>query len=820
MQSLHYLVFFTKSTTKQSVKPLSMHKLVLSHYWLLLILLFTFHISPFTASSQTRSQIESAVRGMSQDEIDKKLKELGMTRDEAIRRAKENGIGVEDYLARFQTLPAESDTVPKAVIPALQAQTKILVPENKPVVREIDVPGFVGRPGTRGLKPFGYDIFNYPASTFEPVFNIATPPSYILGPGDELVISVWGETKLFYQLSVNREGNILVPDVGPVNASGQSIQQFRERLLRRMTSAYSGLKNGAPSATTFLDVSVGKTRTIQVFVLGEVVKPGGYSISSMSTAFHAIYLAGGPTVTGTLRDIQLMRTREPMPPIDFYDYLVRGDRSKDPRLQDGDVVFVKPAGKRAAMTGRIVRPAIYEVREKETLADLVNMAGGLLVDSYIDRIHVERIIPFDQRKNSAKNIQDIDLEFSSLQDFRTSKQDLEDGDIVSVQKISDLPQNRVIITGNVKKPGVYQWKQGLRIRDLIFLADSLQRNTFSERGTLLRLLPNLRREIYPFNPRLAINNQQSDNLALQNEDEVIVYKESQFFPQQIVRVSGAVRNPGTFPRYEKMTVGDAVVLAGGITEGASPVGWEVARMETTQVGVFSRIFKFDVAKEYWSDANGAKFELTDFDQVTVPFDPKYTPQRSVTVSGYVMYPGTYAIKNEEERVTDMIKRAGGLKPGYYLEGSRLVRRANGAGLVPINFLKIHNDPASIENITMLDGDEIQIADRDNVIYVRGEVFVPSAVVYKKGASLSYYVKQAGGYRDEADAGRTVVSLPNGLKWEEGWFIFPDPEILGGSTIIVPRKIEKEDKTLPILRDMVTIIASLAAISVALVQVTK
>ena len=269
-----------------------------------------------------------------------------------------------------------------------------------------------------------------------------------------------------------------------------------------------------------------------------------------------------------------------------------------------------------------------------------------------------------------------------------------------------------------------------------------------------------------------------------------------------------------------MTVGDLAVLAGGVTEFASLLGWEVARIETTKVGVFSRVFKFDVEKEYWTNSKGSDFILSDLDQVTIPFDPKYTSPRSVSVTGYVMYPGSYVIKEENERVVDIIKRAGSLKPGYYLEGSRIIRKANGAGLIPVDLQKIWTDPANPENITLLEGDSIYIANYDNLVYVRGEVFIPSAVVYKNGASLNYYIKQAGGYKEEAEGGSTVVSLPNGRKWEPGWFIFSDPDILGGSTILVPKKIEKEDKALPVIRDMATMLASLAAITVAIIQVTK
>jgi polysaccharide export outer membrane protein len=786
----------------------------------LFLLLLALGFAPQALRSQTKSEIEQTVRGMSQDEIDRRLKELGMTRQEAIERAKENGINVEDYLARFQTSPATPESNAKTAAAPLSVQPRFVTPVAPKVSLPVEVPGFVGRPGVQGLKPFGYDVFNYPASTFEPVLNIATPMSYVLGPGDELVLTVWGETKLYYSLTVNRDGNLLIPEVGPISAAGQTIQQFKERLLRRMTSAYSGLKNGAPSANTFLDVSLGKLRTIQVFVLGEVVKPGGYSVSSLSTAFQALYLAGGPTINGTLRDIKVMRTGEPLPAIDFYDYLILGDKSKDQRLQDGDVIFVRPAGKRVALAGRVVRPAIYEIKPKESLGDLITLGGGLPFDAFFNRIHIERIIPFDQRKDNAKNILDIDLEFENVNDLRKSPYALVDGDIVTVPTIADLPQNRVTIEGNVMKPGIYEWKPAMRVRDLIFLADSLQRNTFSERGTLFRLLPNLRREVYPFNPRLAITGDESNNLVLQNEDSLVVYQESEFFPQRSVKISGAVHHPGTYPRYDRMTVGDLVVLAGGITESASLNGWEVARLDTTELGIYSRIYKFNVVDEYWNDANGARFGLVDYDQVTIPFNPKFMLQKSVTIAGYVMYPGTYVIKSDEEKINDIVKRAGGLKIGYYLDGSRLIRRENGAGLVPVDFARVLKDPTSLDNIRVVDGDSIDIAGRDNVVYVRGYVFVPSAVVYKKGASLSYYIHQAGGYREDADEGRTVVTLPNGRKWDPGWAIFPDPDILGGSTILVPQKIEKPDNTLQVISNFATIIASLAAISIAIVQVTK
>lgn len=772
---------------------------------------------------QIRQQAESALQTMTPDSIERKLKELGLTREEAIQRARELNISLDNYL-QLSSL-ATPDTA-RLLLPS-GARPSVTMPSQRPAVsylmakKVLEVPGFKGRRNVDSLlQPFGYDIFQYPASTFEPILNVATPPSYLLGPGDEVIISVWGETKLYYQLTVNREGNIIAPDVGPVEANGLTIEKFCDKLLRRMSAIYSGLRGGPAHANTFLDVSLGKLRTLQVFVLGEVLKPGGYTLSSMSTGFHALYLSGGPSVNGTLREVQVIRSGTLLPRVDVYDYIIRGDKSKDPRLQDGDIVFIKPAGKRTALTGNVVRPAIYELQANETLGNLIALSGGLRFDAYFNRVHIERIIPFEQRKFYTKDILDIDLKFDSLQALEHSSYLLEDGDVVTIFKISDLLENRVIISGNVKKPGQFQLRSGMRMRDLILEADSLQRSTFSERGTLFRLLKNLRREILGFNPRLALVGDEQHNLLLKNEDSVVIYEERQFFPEHTVSIAGAVRNPGTYPRNENMTVGDLVVLAGGLKEGAMTVGWELSRMDTTHLGTLSKLYKIDMPEEYWSGQGKSGFLLQDFDNVLVPFDPRYTPQKLVQITGYVMYPGTYAIRYEGERLNEIMNRCGGLRPGAYLEASQLIRRQGGAGMIPIDFKKALDDSSSRDNVVLYDGDSIYVEQVGDVVSVRGEVFVPSAVLYKQRASLKYYISQAGGFKDEADEGRVVVFLPGGKKWEPGGFLSGDPEILPGSSIYVPKKVEKEDKTLPVIRDMTMMLASVTAIIIGIIQMTK
>ncbi|MBI5473307.1 MAG: SLBB domain-containing protein [Ignavibacteriae bacterium] len=793
-----------------------------------LVLAFLFATSSIVGFAQTREQIkaqaESRLREMTPEEIDRKLKEYGLTREEAIRRAKELNISLDEFLQKPLGGTASDQPVnlpptgTTTVAPALRVQQS--VPDSPRVKTRMPVPGFSNRHGADTLAAFGFEIFQYPPSASEAVLNLASPPSYLLGPGDEVIVTVWGETRMNYQLQVNREGNVIVPEVGPVSANGTTLAEFRSRLLRRMESIYSGLDNRRGNANTFLDVSLGKLRTLQVFVLGQVTKPGGYAISSFGTAFNALYLAGGPTSDGTMREVHVRRKGANLSPIDLYDYVLRGDNSQDHRLQDGDVVFVKPAGKRVAILGSVLRPAIYELKESESLGDLISMAGGLRFDAYFDRIHIERVVPFAARAENAKDLIDIDLRFSSLQELGRSKHSLADGDVVSVFRITNFLQNRVSISGNVNKPGQFELVAGMRIRDVILAADSFQRNTFSERGTLFRMLENLRREVYPFNPRLALSGDEQHNLLLRNEDSIVVYPESQFFPQQTVTIAGAVRAPGTYPRNENMTVADLVVLAGGLREGASLQNWEISTIDTTTLGVYSKLTRINASEDYWNATDGQQHKLYDFDYVFVPFDPRFTQNKLIQITGYVMNPGVYALRYEGERLAEVIARAGEPRPRAYLEGSRFVRRTNNVGTIPLDFRRALEDQESRDNIVLKEGDSIHIAFHDDVVTVSGEVFAPSAILYKKGENVDYYIRQAGGFKQEADESRVVAFLPSGKKWEAGWFFFADPELPPGSTVIVPKEVEKEDKTLPLIRDFATIVASLAALTVALVQVTK
>ncbi len=797
----------------------------------IIILSFLLTASAAPVLSQTitegqRQQAERELQQMSPEEIQKRLREAGISQAEAIQRARAEGISIEEYLSpeRDRALIEPDITKPAVPLPVAPADTMFKPDTLRRVapVQDFRPQEFSNREKARELPAFGYNIFDFPATTFEPVLHISPPPNYRLGPGDELIISVWGEVQLYHVLTVTRDGFIIVPDVGQVMSTGLTLEQMRERLLRRMSQVYSSL-DGSANALSFLDVSIGKLRTIQVFVLGDVKRPGGYTMSSMSTAFKALYYAGGPTLDGSLRNIRVMRSNREEARIDFYDYALRGDQSGDTRLEDGDIVFVPPANSRVAIAGRVVRPAVYEMRGDEHLGDLINMSGGLRFDAYIDRVHIERIIPFSQRREFRYNVLDIDMQFENKEALLTSEYMLEAGDVVTVFSQEQRLENRVRVVGNVFKPGVFELTPDMTVRDLVYRADGLLDDTFIDRATLVRIREEtMRKEVIPIDLREAMNGDEAHNHTLKRLDELYIYSKEYFFPHHTVTISGEVRDPGTYTRAEGMTVEDLIVMAGGATEEAELSKVTVSRIDTLTEYTYSEVYETPVPENFWEVHNPRGFVLGDFDHVEVPPDPRRNKQQYVDVRGQVMYPGRYAVERDGERLSSFVERAGGLREGAYLDGAQYLRRVDGADrLVPVSVKRAIEDPSSMDNIRVREGDEILIPNDPGVILVRGAVNAPAAVAYEPGKSLRHYIKRAGGYAENADKGRTTVTLPSGRIWDSsGWFFIPNDDILSGSIISVPEKPPKEGRAMEILRDWTTLMASTAAIIVGIVQITR
>jgi len=372
------------------------------------------------------------------------LKASGMSEAQIKQKAAELGIDLNKL--NQQTTPS----VPTNVSTPRQSDTSIIItpPANKPL-STYKVSAFSGRGEAANLDAFGYRVFSYSPSTFLPLQNIPTPTNYVIGPGDEIIITLYGETQFVQDVVVSKNGDINLPDVGVVNVNGLTLGALKAKLFDRLSKVYSSLDGYDEGAKTFLNVSTGKLRSINVYVLGEVNVPGGYTLPAMSTAFTSLYFSGGPQLNGTLRDVQILRGGKKIADIDFYEYLLKGDASKDVRLEEGDIIFIPPAGKRVALTGDIFRPAVYELRSNEQLKDLIAEAGGLNATAYFQNIHLERIIPFSERKDYLNNVLDITLNFNSVDEIKGSTYLLNDGDVITISGINNRLQNRVMITGKL-----------------------------------------------------------------------------------------------------------------------------------------------------------------------------------------------------------------------------------------------------------------------------------------------------------------------------------------------------------------------------------
>ena len=784
------------------------------------------------------------------------------TQEEMKKKAEEMGFSLEDYIKLQQQLKA-SQIQPQLQMPSHSEETKekegsinskIKAPVNKPP-ENYYVAAFKDRTHADSLPAFGYNIFASSPTGFETSLNVPVPADYVVGPGDEIIITLWGETQLERTLTVNKEGNIYIPDAGLVNVNGLSIRSLKQKLLNILSKTYSSLNAGPDGeAKTSLDVSTGTLRTIKVYVLGEVNKPGGYSLPSLSTSFTALYYSGGPTLNGSLRKIKIIRNGQTISSIDLYSYLTKGDKSTDVRLEDGDIIFIPPVGERVALAGQVFRPAIYELKEDDDLSDLLKYAGGLNYNAYFERVHIERIIPFDQRKSFRNNIMDIDLKFNNVEDLRSSQYSLADGDVVDILKINNRPENRVTIKGKVRKPGVYELSSStMTVRDLIYKADSLSPDAFKEKAILTRTLPNEKQEMINFNLNKALAGDPSDNLLLKNKDEIEIYSIERFFPSRTVEIAGAVKYPGIYKRYQNMSLTDLIILAGGLSDSATTKDIEVTRMDTTEPTIYAEKFLVSLPENYWDNHASNGFYLKDYDRILIRRNPTKTFNQTVSISGEVRFPGSYTLLYEGEKIYDLIKRAGKFKSTAYTAGMYVYRKnplftstqkyiipdtvkskikdipiydkdifnREYSNRIPILWDDILEDTNSIYNIPLEPGDSLVVPKNPNVIYVVGEVGIPSSVPYKKGGSLKYYIDQAGGYTENSGKGYEIVILPNGKKWNpSSWFFIPNPEILSGSTIIIPTLIESESQFWPIVRDMAAVVTSTAVLILTVNNLTK
>ncbi|MXV16688.1 polysaccharide biosynthesis/export family protein [Hufsiella ginkgonis] len=644
------------------------------------------------------------------------------------------------------------------------------------------------------LPIFGANLFNGSSLTFEPNLRLATPANYVLGPDDQLNINISGKSVANWKLTVSPEGTINIPDVGIASVAGKTVEGATSLIRAKLNAFNYNLGNGSE-----LNITLGNIRSIKILLVGEIVKPGTYTLPSLATIFNALYASGGPGPNGSLREIELIRNNRVIKHLDVYDFLLNGSQADNLMLKDQDIVRVPTYKVRVEITGEIKTPAKFEILPGETLKDVVRFAGGFTNEAYIDKIGTIQII------GQERQLVDVtEADYANYIPLR--------GDKFVVDRILDRFKNRVTINGAVFRPGSYALDKGFTLRQLITKASGLREGAFASRGFIKRLKPDNTVELVPFSPQGIISRTTAD-IVLQREDEVTIPNITDLRDEYHVTINGQVRKPGQFLYADSMTVEDLIIIAGGFTESASPNRIAVARRinnadptvknsDVAQVEIISTDITLGMSNR--------NFVLKPFDIVNVYTSPGFEKQRSVSVEGEVLYPGTYIIQKNNERISDLVKRAGGLTAAANVEGGALlrqsfvlagdaekgVREANipASGEIKNEFVgislgKILSDPASVTNIILEDGDILRIPKEQKVVHVNGAVLQNSAVVYEASKSFKQYILNAGGYSSNALKKKAYVVYPNGTLEGTRRFLFFNfhPDVDPGSTIFVPEK---------------------------------
>jgi protein involved in polysaccharide export with SLBB domain len=651
-----------------------------------------------------------------------------------------------------------------------------------------------------GYNIFGLNIFRATSTRFEPNLSGPIDANYRLGPGDRLVLILTGDVEASHTLDVTREGFVVIPQVGQLHVANLTLGDLENLLYSRLGRVYSGVRRG-PAATTRFSVSVARLRTNQVFVLGEVDRPGSYMVSSAGTAITALYAAGGPTPNGSLRHIQIKRGDRLVSALDLYDYLLRGDASRDSRLETGDIVFVPPRGLRVRIIGEVIRPATYELKANETLADLIRAAGGFQAEASRRRVQIERILPPDERGAAGRDRVTIDIESNGLANGAPPVVPLQPGDVVRVFPVADRVRNTIVVDGNVWSPGPQGLAPGMTIADALQLAGGPKPDVYLGQVLVNRLRPD--------GSRVQLRAALADSLGrvindfpLSEDDVIQVFSLSDFRPDRFVAIGGAVRNPGRHPYREGMTMRDLILLAGGLEESAYLKEAEIARLPEDRTGsATAATIRVLLDSTYLFERNGGarylgapglpaaaggapEVPLRPYDNVLIMHQPSWELQRIVRISGEVNFPGPYALKTRDERLADLIDRAGGLTSEAYPEGTIFIRKQGEVGRVAIDVRQALRRRRSPDNMQLVDGDEIIVPQRSHVVTVRGAVNAPTVVAFVPGRDIDYYISQAGGATRNADDDRAFVTQPNGKRETKSRWK-PNPKPLPGSQIEVP-----------------------------------
>ncbi len=664
-------------------------------------------------------------------------------------------------------------------------------------------------------KIYGAELFNNKNLTFEPNLKMATPQNYQLGPDDELLIDIYGYSEESMNLKVSPDGNIRIPLAGIVQVSGLTIEQAKIRIIKSLSQVYDRILTGE----TKVNITLGNIRSIKVIIVGEANLPGTYTLPSLATVFNALYASGGPNINGSMRNIKVIRNNKTIAVLDIYDFMLKAEAKGNIRLQDQDIIKINPYENKIEIEGEVKRTGFFEVQKNETLKDIINFAGGFTNDAYKEKIKVIR------NTNKEKSVADIQQE---LYGIFTPKS----GDVYTIDKLLARFENRVQINGAVFRPGTYALENGLTILKLITKADGLKEDAFLTRAIIYRLKEDNSLTMLSINLEDAKNGKVQD-IVLQREDIIQIASKLDLKESYNVSIYGQVLKPGLFPFAQNMKIEDLIIAAGGFKEDASFNRVEVSRrkydIDKTKTNTEIAIIKqFDLDKDLKDNPN-LKFELEPFDIITVYRMPGYETQKNVSIEGEVLYPGSYTLEKNTERISDLLKRSGGLTAASSVDGIILLRKrikSESENLIQYNKLKalkkqskdtadindkieeeneleydivgidvtkILKKPGSKADLLLREGDLIKVPNEKQTVLVSGEVLYPVRVNVNNASGLKGFVNNAGGFSSKALRRKAYVVYANGTVKATNSFLFLKfyPKIKPGSEIVIPKRDVKK-----------------------------
>lgn len=707
----------------------------------------------------------------------KKVQDSGISEQDAYKMLAQKGMPpaeVEELKNRITLLGLNK----KTSIKTASSPEKQKIDYSRNINDSVIVPKIV-RPQTSPsasavLNVYGLDFFNQTTIKFEPNFSLATPKSYVLGPGDEVIVLLTGLNESSVRTKISPEGNLQIPYAGIVYVNGFTIEQATSLIKSKMAKVYSGLRSGQ----TQLSVNLGNTRSIKVTLIGEVKTPGSYTLSSFSTLFNALYNSGGPNQNGSLRNIELIRNNKIYKTVDFYSFLQKGLLDGNIRLEDQDVIHIPVYKKRVGISGEVKRPAIYELKENEQLDDLIRYAGG-----YTD-IAYKGIAKVDQINVLEREVKDVPANlFSNYIPHN--------GDLVQIGAITNRYTNRITLEGTVYRPGVYELTAGFTLSGLLKTAQGLKPEAYMESGYIKRTLPNLEKELISFKPSDIINGR--NDIPLFREDSVVIMDREVFTSTQKITVNGYVKRPSIFPFRKGIKLADAIAMSGGFADEAANHHVEISRIiKNESDSVANQLVSTFIVN--MDDKNSMQdIELQPMDYVNVPRLVNYRSLGNISIKGEVLFPGDYAVQKRDETAVEFLKRAGGVTPYGSVENTQVYRNGIRVNLDLTN-INPTNDQKTHRNMILLPGDSVYVPRVISYVEVSGAVNNPQYISYN-GHRFKYYINAAAGIAENARLKGAYIKYPNGINRPVRHFLFfrNYPTVKPGSKIIVPEKTPQKFK---------------------------